>query len=444
MAVTEGLSDRSAWRRQVGSRQGRTSTVSPVSLQAVDGKDFLVRVSRVFFLVGLFLSSILTLRIGESLALGDVLMALSALLLILAVSKPNVEHPSRIAVVVGGIFLISGGCLSTAVSDSPLDSLLILIRVTYVALILPWQTLKLLDTSSRLEQGLDAISLGTALCASATVIQAVLGASMFGGSATSAGRYSGLTGHVSDAGAISALAVVLGLSHYRKLGGKLYRLIMGGVAISGLIGLVLSGSVSGMLAAVVGVALLISINGATPKQILLFSIAAVPAWLIAGTVLINQNHALSPLERFYQVTGMRSGPGENTMALRFATDAVGFERFTQHPITGVGLDPEASIVLGKLSVHNFWLAALYQGGIFFALGLTIIVAPSLLAGWRARKLSMLCGATFASAVTAIVFALTAPSFFNRYFWLPVALLIAAIGVTRNEKVLNTVDRSTGQ
>jgi hypothetical protein len=400
---------------------------------AAVGEDFLVRVSRIVFLGGLLLSSMLTLRIGRSLTFGDLLMGVSSLLLILAVSKPGVYHPSSIAAVTGGICIIVGGCLSTAVSDSALDSLLVLIRVLYVALFLPWQTLKLLNTTPRLEQGLDAISLGAALCASATIIQAV-GIDTLGGSVTSAGRFSGLTSHVSDAGAVSALAVVLGLSHYRRYSGKRHHLMMAGVAMSGIIGLALSGSVSGMLAAGVGLLFLVIMHRISPIQVFLFLFAILSAWLIATAIIGSHAHALTPIERFYQVTGMRSGgPGENTMAQRFATDALGWQGFTQHPLTGVGLDPDAAIVmLGSLGVHNFELAALRQGGIFFGVGLAIIVVTSLAAGWRARRLSRLVGATLAVAVSATAFAFTAPSFFNRYFWLPIALLTAALAVMANE------------
>ena len=397
-------------------------------------EDFLVHTSRIIFLGGLFLSPMLTLRIGQSLTFGDILMGASALLLILAVSKPNIGHPNRNATVAGGICIIVGGCLSTAVSDSPLDSLLVLIRVLYVALVLPWQALKLLNTTPRLEQGLDAISLGAALCASATVIQAT-GIGTLGGAITSAGRFSGLTAHVSDAGAVSALAVVLGLSNYREYAGKRHHLIMAGVAMSGIIGLALSGSVSGMLAAGVGLLLLLIMHQISPIQVLLFLTAILAAWLIASTIIGNQEYALSPLERFYQVTGIRStGPGENTMAQRFATDALGWQGFVQHPLTGVGLDPDAGIVmLGSLGVHNFWLAALHQGGVFFGIGLIIVTVPPLVTGWRTRSLSRLVGSTFAVGLSAAAFALTAPSFFNRYFWLPIALLTAALAVMINEK-----------
>jgi hypothetical protein len=415
------------------SQQGRIRLVIRMLPGADASEDFLVRTSRIVFLSGLFLSSMLTLRIGRSLTLGDILIGASASLLVLAISKPSVDHPNRIAAVAGGICIIVGGCLSTAVSDSPPDSLLVLIRVLYVALVLPWQTLKLLNTPPRLEQGLYAISLGAALCASATVVQAA-GIGTLGGSITSAGRFSGLTPHVSDAGAISALAVVLGLSNYRKYAGKWHHLIMAGVAMSGIIGLALSGSVSGMLAASVGLLLLLTLHRISPIQVLLFSIAILAAWLIATTIMGNQEYALSPLERFYQVTGIRSGPGENTMAQRFATDALGWKGFVEHPLTGVGLDPDAGIVmLGSLGVHNFWLAALHQGGVFFGLGLIIIIVPSLAAGWRARSFSRVVGSTFAVGLSAAAFAFTAPSFFNRYFWLPIALLTAALAVMTNEK-----------
>jgi hypothetical protein len=218
--------------------------------------------------------------------------------------------------------------------------------------------------------------------------------------------------------------------------------MMAGVAMSGIIGLALSGSVSGMLAAGVGLLILLTMHRISPIQVTIFSIAILTAWLIATTIIGNHEHSLSPLERFYQVTGIRSGePGENTMAQRFATDALGWKGFTQHPLTGVGLDPDAAIVmLGSLGVHNFWLASLHQGGIFFGVGLTIIMVPSLAAGWRARKLSRLVGATFAVGLSAVAFALTAPSFFNRYFWLPIALLTAALAVTANETMNTTRGR----
>ena len=414
------------------SYRGRIDFMTLTLPDATVREDFLVRTSRIVFLGGLFLSSMLNLRIVPSLTLGDILMGASALLFILAIAKPDVGHPSRIAAAAGGILIIVGGCLSIAASDLPLDSSLVLIRVIYVALVLPWQTLTLLNTGPRLEQGLDAVSFGAALCASATVLQAV-GVGTLGGSVTNAGRFSGLTGHVSDAGAISALAVVLGLSNYREYSGRLHNLFVAGVAMSGIVGLALSGSVSGMLAACLGVLLLVTMRRIKPLRLLLFLTAILSGWSIAAGLIDTQGHALSPLERFYHTTGMRYGPGENTMAQRLATDAHGWLGFTQHPLTGVGLDSRASVVMpGSLGVHNFWLAALYQGGIFFGAGLTIIVGSSLVAGWRARKLSTLAGAAFAVAVTAVAFALTAPSFFNRYFWLPIAFLTATLAVTKRQ------------
>ncbi|WP_069385817.1 O-antigen ligase family protein [Cellulosimicrobium cellulans] len=389
--------------------------------------DALLRLARGLLYLGLALVSLMVLRVGEGVTVGDVVLLASLVLTALAVGRPRTPHPYGSAALPLALLVLVGGCLATAGSPEPVDSLANLARVLYVAIVLPWQCAALLDDARRLSRGLVALGVGAALCSVGTVAQFVLGPTAIpGGTVTSAGRYTGFTGHVSDTGAIAALAVVVGISGLGRGLGALQQVLLVGVATSGTVGLVLSGSVSGMLAAVVGTGALLLLRGLPVGRVVAAGAVAGVALWYAGGLLSATSGALTPQERLQQVLGLSGGDSSlNTSASRWDTIVVGWRQFLADPWTGAGLDTRSSLVIESLGVHSFPVAALHQGGLLFAAGIVSCVAVGVLRVRRVGRLSALRARVFAVAVTAAAFSLTAPSLYNRYLWVPVALAAAA-------------------
>jgi len=422
----EHAGSRSRSARAVGP--GRT--VEPAGEESGGSRDPVLALARALLYVGLALVSLMVLRVGSGITAGDVVLLVSLALCLLAIGRPSTPHPYGAWALPAALLLVVGGCLATAGSPAPVESLVSLVRVLYVALALPWQLAVLLDDERRLRRGLVAFGLGAALCSLGTLVQFALGAGAIpGGVITTAGRYTGFTGHVSDTGAIASLAVVIGLSGLTRGPGRLQRVVLVGVTLSGIVGLVLSGSVSGMLAAVVGSAALLLLRGIPVGRVAVAAgVAGVALWF-AGGVLGETRGALRPEERVKQVLGLSGGDASlNTSASRWDTIVLGWRGFLRDPLTGAGLDARSSLVVDTLGVHSLPVAALFQGGVVFAAGLLGCLVVAVTRAARSVPRTALQSAVYAVGVTALAFSLTAPSMYNRYLWVPVALVAAAVAL----------------
>ena len=136
-----------------------------------------------------------------------------------------------------------------------------------------------------------------------------------------------------------------------------------------------------------------------------------------------------------QVLGMSGGDAPlDTSASRWETIVAGWHGFLQHPLTGHGLDTGSSIVLGTLGAHSFPIAALYQGGFLFAAGLVGCILINMAYGARALGTSSLSRRLFGVMIAALVFAATAPSYYNRYLWVPLAIGAAGAALPTASRV----------
>ncbi|MGP5219311.1 O-antigen ligase family protein [Arthrobacter rhombi] len=387
-------------------------------------EDPLIRLSRVVFLGGLVAVSLLTLRISGSITLGDFLLVVSAGILLVASHRQCLPNPAPVATALGFLLVLSGGALSSVVADEGTASVLVLVRLLYVSTVLPWQARRLLNSTALLSKGLLFFGTGAAICGAGTLLQFVYGSEIIPGSQlTSSGRLSGFTGHVSDTGGITALAVILGVAGLRREAPRRHQLLSVVIAACGLLGLVLSGSVSGLLAAGIGVLVLVVLRAIPRHRLVMAGLAVAIAMYLATSLVGQTSNALTPIERIKQVFGVTSGSSTlNTSASRWETIRIGWSDFLHAPLTGVGLESSASPVVGDLGVHNLWVGSLHQGGILLGLGLIIIVVSYSWLGHRARRLGPTAPVVYATVIAALFFSMTAPSFFNRYFWIPIAFL----------------------
>lgn len=380
----------------------------------------LLPAARLCLYFGLFMVSFLVFRIGEAITYGDALLIAAFVITAFDTVVNGRRVPLPTETVAAFLFIFTGGILASLASADPAGSMVVLARVVLLAFLLPWTLRVLLTTPRRLHRAFSFFASGTAACGLGAVAQSTLGNVIPGSEVTSGGRYPGFAVHVSDTGGITSLAVVLGASLLLTKGREPKRLgVM--VFMFGLAGLILSGSVSGMMASVVGGLALLIWHRLSLLKTALVSVAVIATAAWALSLMGSTEAALTPTERFQQVTGA-SGRG-NTSQSRWDSIVAGWNGFTESAFIGVGLEPAASFTVTGLPAHNIVIAALFQGGLLFTVGLCMVA-------YRAARLSLRQGwagglhaAAAAGFVTAGVFAMTAPSFYNRYFWLPLALVL---------------------
>lgn len=374
---------------------------------------------------GLFMSSMLSLRVG-GFTFGDFLLIGSLACVALGLRKPTVRGGGYRSIA----FLITiGGAISTWRSPHALASLLIIPRLLYLVTILPWQMRVLLGSHKRYARAALWWVAGAALCGFGTILQSRFGANVIpGADVTNAGRYSGFAQHVSDTGAITAVAFAYcfgGLGSSRSLRWRGRLALAGGLACTG-VGVLLSGSVSGLLSIAVAALVVILRGGISVRRLAMIAIIGFATLILSARVQTGTSNALSPWQRIQQVTS--TDGAYNTSASRIDTDRLGWQGIARNPIAGVGLDGASGIVLDGLPVHNLFLGAWYQGGVLLLIALGAATLRSGRAAFRSSRRSVLGSQVVAAYVATVTFSLTAPSDYNRYYWVPMAFAITLAGL----------------
>ncbi|MEV8269165.1 O-antigen ligase family protein [Microbacterium oleivorans] len=392
--------------------------------------------------LGLFFSALLVIRVG-GLTAGDVfIIGALALAAVTRVLNPagRAVNATRLAVtVVLFTMFTAAAALATINAIVPDESLTVAVRIALVAFGLPWLAATLLPEPRLLARAAGWFVAGAAFSASGTLLQYTLGGTIIpGAEVTNAGRFPGWTGHVSDLGGITAVGIAIGLGFLLKpytVRGRTWGLLAVGVAA---IGLILSGSVSGMLAAVIAAFVYLIRGALRPGAFIVIGVAATVVGSIALSVQAAAS-ALSPIDRLMQVLGLSQGGLYSTSEIRADTYAIAWQEFIANPIVGHGLDPASTIVDGVFPAHNLLLGAAYQGGILLTIAIAALALRPLAGGWVRADRSVLTTQLLAGLGAALVFAMTAPSLYNRYFWIPVALVAAARVMAERRTEASTLD-----
>lgn len=387
-------------------------------------RDAAAGVAFVLFCVALLLSSLTTFRFA-GFTLGDFLLVGSLAFTI--VSRFQRQAPLRVSSSSFwiAILLSIGGLLASLNADSIGGSLTVLARLLLVALILPWQGAYLIENWSRLRTSLGFFAAGGAICGAGTLIQAVLGPNVIPGTeVTNAARFPGFAQHVSDTGGITAVALVLSITLLVSAKGTLAHGFYALCILGSTIGLVLSGSVSGLVAAAIGLLVLVLWGNLRARYLLLLA-ALTYVVAVVATAIQSTTGALDPFARFQQTLGQSEQGRYATADSRFNTYVEAVESFVSRPFSGAGLDLASSYVNGGFPAHNILIASAYQGGVFVAIGLIAAFLRPFRGQWVLQTRRTAVAQSLAIVAVAAIFAMTAPSMYNRYFWLPVMFLFVA-------------------
>lgn len=332
-----------------------------------------------------------------------------------------------------GLFAI-GACVSAFSSDTTLTSMGVPAKFLYLTVVWFWVATVVLRTTRDVRLGVSLWIVSLAVSGGAAVAQLFLG-DVIPYTDPVFGRMTGTAQHVNDLGGSTAVALpaAVGLAFYGAAGSPT-RLL--GVVSTLLItvGLVLSGSITGLLAAAVG----IMVAALLGRRKLSFGIAAT---VIALAIFVIWNvstaeDAASLSERISSVSG-RSG----TAAARFDGFELAWGRIAENPFVGVGFGPDSLLPGGEVSdlIHNAFLNTWYQGGLLSLLGLILISLSVLRAGIEAAVAAetagerVLAGSLVGSFAVYLTFGLGQPTLYVRYGWVPVALLLALRTVQRRRE-----------
>ena len=257
------------------------------------------------------------------------------------------------------------------------------------------------------------------------IAQAALGLSPFGFAARQ-GRANGLAEHPNVLGLMCALALLALLYMMRRLGTR-GRLLAASAILLNITALVLTGSLSSMLAFAAGLLVLLPAARMTWRAVVatlavgtlaipLMALASRPGSVGIGTLIES---------RVQSVTGETSEEG--SLEIRQQTWAAAWTAIQESPLFGVGMDSTHQAVYGNTVTHNYLLHYWYRGGlILFAVAVAISVVAMIVV---VRSVIKARDALAAGVIaTVLAFAMTAAFFDQHSYWIPFLLAFSALGL----------------
>ena len=401
--------------------------------------------SRAVYYLGAATMGLLTIRPALSFTLSDWLFLLSfgltALVILQARKVVGLDLPP---LVVGGVALFAvGGFVSSVHAVSPLGSAAVVVRVLYLTIPWFWLGTVLLRTPAHVQLAVTAWVVSAAVSSAGAVAQFFLGNVIPGGS-VSFGRATGFTTTGNSLGGLTAVALVPSLMVAAQAKGWVRPFAY---AVTTLIaaGLLLSGSVGGLLAAAISAAVWVVASGRARQTVAVFAVLAVATLLLFGARGSTGSPAL--FHRFSKVTqsdAPRTMGG--TLYSRIDVYRAAWNQIRDQPFVGVGLDEASSIERVGFEVHNVALQPWYTAGILGALGFFILLGSLASAGSRVvlraetGREYRLALALYASFLAFVIDALSEPILFVRYGWVPVAFLLALRAQQRRQAKCSREDR----
>lgn len=356
--------------------------------------------------------------------LSDIAIILATLLSYLSFVKAR-RTTVPTSLVAGTIMAILASVVLATASHEPSEELLVGLRMGFVWLLWGLAITRLLFTQAHVVRAAAAYTLGCGLSAAVALGQ-YLGFDarpyFFAEKADVVVRFIGLNGHPNGQGGALAIAATL-----------CFAAIFYGVAKARaavllaaiMLGIMLSASITGLLAATVGLAFLFVRSG---RLKLMLGVAALVLAALLSFALLRQVFPglVTPLDRISSATGVT---GTSTIDQRLMTIQYAWDGIKQSPVFGVGFADGGGTYNGETQAHNMFVLAWYQGGLLLLVAVTVVVLAAIHALWRRSHVVVIEGLAAASVV-AVFFAQTGPSLYDRYTWFPVVMLLAATAIYR--------------
>ena len=398
---------------------------------AFEEEDQRYRAPRYVFYVGAATIGLLTVRPALAFTLSDWIFFACVGLTAVALLASGVDRDYLIprTVTVGMGLFAAGGFVSSFGAVAPAQSISIIARLLYLTIVWFWLATTLLQTRAHVRTAALAWIVSAALSASGTLVQLVYGNVIPGGD-SAWGRMTGFTPHYNHLGGLVAIAFVPALMLAVDSIDRRSRTV-GLVCVPLLAtGLLLSGSVGGMLSTTCALVFWLAVRGVSMRTAA--RLAGVVAAAAVVLVATGASNVTDPVQRVKRVTSAEeaaAGTG-GTLYTRLEGFEEAWSRIQEQPFVGVGLDEVSSQkVLGPKLVHNMLINQWFSGGILALVGIVLVLAGVALTGAHVVRRSVgeergFSSALLASVIAFVVFGMGEPILFVRYGWFPAALLLA--------------------
>jgi O-antigen ligase len=318
----------------------------------------------------------------------------------------------------------------------------VIARLVFLTVFWFWLGTVVLRRQAHITRAIGFWVASAAIAGGGAILQLVAG-DVIPGASIEGGRATGFAAHPNDLGALTAIAFVPALMLASRARASF--VTRGWSYVSLLLiaaGLVLSGSIGGVIAAAVAVVIWLGLQRMSAHALL--ALATLTASLVALAAL----GAPHPLDRLASVTSSTSLPSGATQLgsvdQRIGTYRVAIARIQENPFVGVGLDLKSvtrpfGVEAYEYDVHNLVIGLWYKTGLLGLAGILLALLAILRSGWTAILESRSAGeskvaiALMSSLVAFVVFAMTAPVLFSRFGWITAALVLALRSVQRESE-----------
>lgn len=334
-----------------------------------------------------------------------------------------------------GVGLLSaGGLLSSLSTRNPLISCFEMLKNLYTLGIWLWLGTVTLRTVDQVRIAVYCWLLSSAASGAAAIAEVFFGISA-AVSAVVGGRALGLTEHVNELGMVEAMAFLPAVIMLSDSRGWLKRALGALLAVLITAGLVLSVSM-GALAGLAIAAAIWAIGFLRPGIIKKPAVAVSILLIIAALGYALRFQSVHRIPTFVdRIQNLQEKSGSSyTVGTRIKTYKAAWQKISEDPFVGVGLDPQSSRVNQEWNVHNMLLLQWYEGGILSFLSIVVVFGTVWIIGWRTAGESVsssefrICIAMLFSFVAFFVFAMTAPEAHHRDAWMfaPLPLAMEAL------------------
>ena len=396
------------------------------------------RFGRYAFYGGLVLIGQLTFRpiisvatVSDLLFFGSLCFAAASL----AARRARVAIELPRLLLAGVLVFMVGSLVSSFATETPQQSVTVLLRVLYLTLIWFWLATIVLRRDEHVRTAIVVWVVSAAVDGAGALIQSLAGNVIPGGE-VHWGRVTGFTQNINDLGGVTSIALVPAVMLLIELTRRKLHMSISGVLVALIvIGLLVSGSVGSVLAATVALGLWLGSHRTRfHRRVAVCAIAA------GATALYTVHHSGSSLSAIQRIERFGSGSPNDpnrTLDSRLAGYRVAIKRIDQDPFVGIGLDTY-TVRDGQQPVHNIALGVWYQAGLIGLIGIVLVLVAAVRASWATivdaqTPIERALAPALAGSLTAlIVFLMSEPQLFIRYGWVSAALIFAlrAIQVRR--------------
>lgn len=273
---------------------------------------------------------------------------------------------------------------------------------------------------------------------SAAAIAQVLGQPLLGVAAFQ-GRALGLAGHPNTLGLLCCVGILIALQVLVSPGRL--RLLTFVALAANVAALFASGSLSSFVAVSAGLIVWILCMRRRLGKLTVGAIASVAVLWLVGSSTGLADYLPSVAERYRQVSGQTNADG--SWEIRTRTYSFAWQQIQDDPIFGSGLGAAASGTYNGVTVtHNIFLRAWYQGGIFLAVAMGLVLAAVLFVTVKSIAERRYAGEV-GIIVALIAFALTSAFFEQRDYWLPILVAWGSISASEiRRRTTSAIEKPT--